>query len=403
MKIDLYFWPIKIQAWILSWGLLSAIKSCGALNKCGNTASWANPSLIPSLLDTNADVIFIVGPEHFVGQIDTTKIKHNKAKIACWVYESITDPYGFNAFRKAIPGHFLDNSKEFNNTLTLIGDDHIKFFDCMDAIFCADEVDYERFKLLGFNSFWLPFGADTDVFNSGFTTHAISSPSSKPSMIKKAIVRYNSRYGIRSGRKILERMDLYKSLPSQDTKPRFGKISAPSTPLYNRGCFVGTITDIRSILLKRMGIDISLYQTPRRGEFSDPTNAAIHTAELVKYYGSHLISFNINSIFAGLTTRSLEVMSCGRLLFQNSCPPDRPMSQNMLKNCIKYDLFTNDGVSKVREQYRHYCSKPMDAIAMGRAARAEILNGHTLKHRVTTIIEKLSGINKEMANGIRQA
>jgi spore maturation protein CgeB len=143
-----------------------------------------------------------------------------------------------------------------------------------------------------------------------------------------------------------------------------------------------------------MGVDLSLFQTPRKGDFGNPDKAAEHTRNLARAYNSYMISVNLRSIFAGVTPRATESMACGRLLFQYLCPPDRPMSRKMLTNCVKYEILSPSGLNGFREKYRYFINHPQDAMAMGGKARAEILHGHTLTHRVQTMIEKLSKVKK---------
>ena len=182
--------------------------------------------------------------------------------------------------------------------------------------------------------------------------------------------------------------------PQLEHEVRSGKL-LPGKRFFPTGAFIGTKSNIRTILLNRLGLDLSLFQTPRKGSFGDVDKAREHTRNLARAYNSFLISFNLRSIFAGVTPRAMESMACGRLLFQYLCPPNRPLSRKMLTNCVKYEALSNDGLDGVKEKYRYFLSHPQEAMAIGNKARAEILHGHTLQHRVRTMIDKLSGVKKQ--------
>jgi len=383
MKFDLYFWPIREQAWVLSWGLLNTMNNMGVLNRHGNIENWTDRRNIPGLLDTNADIILFVGYEHFRSKISRHSIKGHKSKLVAWTYESLTDPYGAVAWGERYPKHFLIDNKEFHNGFTKCKT--LDEFDVIDAVFCADELDYERFKEEGKPSFWLPFGVDAEVFSPDARMVAMEKNVKTPKLSDKAKIKYGTRYGIRSGRASL--------LKDKSQTVRSSRL-LPGKRYYPSGCFVGTRSNIRAAILQRLGLDLVVCQTPRKGEFSNPHTALIHTDELKKAYNSFLISFNLRSIFSGVTPRAVESMACGRLLFQYNCPPNRPMSQNMLKNCIKYDVMSDAGLREVQNKYKYYLDHTHEAMDIGNKARAEILNGHTLHHRVQHIIKKLSGLQR---------
>jgi spore maturation protein CgeB len=67
----------------------------------------------------------------------------------------------------------------------------------------------------------------------------------------------------------------------------------------------------------------------------------------------------------------------------------------MLTNCVKYEVLSNNGLNGVKEKYKYFISHPQEAMSIGNKARAEILHGHTLQHRVRTMIEKLSTFKKK--------
>jgi spore maturation protein CgeB len=69
----------------------------------------------------------------------------------------------------------------------------------------------------------------------------------------------------------------------------------------------------------------------------------------------------------------------------------------MLTNCVKYEILSNRGLQGVKEKYKYFISHPQEAMDIGNKARAEILHGHTLKHRIQTIIDKLSSCKKRKA------
>jgi hypothetical protein len=391
MKFDLYFWPIREQAWVLSWGLKKAMEDLGVLHRYGNIEAWKDKSQVPHLLNTDADVILFVGLEHFTGKIDTKLFKHRKAKFACWTYESLTDPYGAKAWSKALPKHFLRNIKEFHTGFTRMDDKALEYFDSMDAFFCADDLDYFRLKDMGRKAFWLPFGVDPSAFQPDGRLMAQEKNfkvewSPRKSLVERAKIRYGTRYGIRSGRSTPK--------PQMEREVRSGKL-LPGKRFFPTGAFIGTKSNIRVMLLDRLGLDLSLFQTPRKGNFGDVNKATEHTRNLARAYNSFLVSFNLRSIFAGVTPRAVESMSCGRLLFQYLCPPDRPFSRKMLTNCVKYEVLSNNGLNGVKEKYKYFISHPQEAMSIGNKARAEILHGHTLQHRVRTMIEKLSTFKKK--------
>jgi hypothetical protein len=392
MKIDLYIWPIREQAWVLSWGLLYTMKNMGVLNRYGNIDNWTDIRNFDDLLNTSADVIMFVGYEHFRSKIPYDKMKHNRIKFVSWVYESLTDPYGAQAWDARHGKHFFKDNREFYNGFTRVRrDEDLAPFDVMDALFFADELDYERFKKLGKQSYWLPFGVDPEFFAPDGRMIAAEKnvkPPEKSRLVEKARIRYGTRYGVRSGRakQVLQEKNALAVRSSR---------LLPGKRFYPHGCFVGTKSNIRAAILARLGLDIVVCQTPRKGDFGVEHTAAQHTRELAKAYNSFLISFNLRSIFSGVTPRAVESMACGRLLFQYNCPPNRPMSQNMLKNCIKYDIMTNAGLNEVREKYRHYVNHTAEAMAIGGRARAEVLQGHTLTHRVQHILRKLSQARKD--------
>jgi len=394
MKIDLYFWPINGQAWVLSWGLLQTMRNMGVLHRYGNIENWTDSTKIPQLLNTHADVILFVGFEHFRKKINTKLIRHRKAKIVCWTYESLTDPYGAKAWDTALGKHFMQSYKDFYNGFTICKDADLKDFDCMDAIFCADDLDFERFKREGFQAFWLPFGVDPDMFTPDpkmilrekNLKEAVTLP--EPKLIKKARIRYGTRYGIRSGRSHAKPKHPRENLPVRSPK------LMPGRRFENVGAFIGTRSNVRITLLTRMDLPLSLMQTPRKGDFGDVNKAEEHTKNLVRAYNSFLIQFNLRSIFAGVTPRAVESMACGRLLFQYLCAPDRPYSRKMFTNCAKYEILTDQGLRGVREKYRYFLNHPQEAMAIGRKAREEVIHGHTLKHRVNTIATKLKIVKK---------
>ena len=392
MKFDLYFWPIREQAWVLSWGLKNAMQEKGVLHKFGNIENWMDPTRIPHLLNTDADVILFVGFEHFRGKINSKLIKHKKTKIVCWTYESLTDPYGAKCWDKVLPNHFLSKSPDFRNGFTAVKEKDFGYFDCVDAFFCADELDFYRLKEDGRNAFWLPFGVDPGIFQPDSKllmqekTHKVEYNMPRQTLIDKARIKYGTRYGIRSGRSRAVEKNAQRAVRSNKLLP--GKRFFPT------GAFIGTKSNVRIALLNRMQVDLSLFQTPRKGDFGNPDKAVEHTRNLARAYNSYLISVNLRSIFAGVTPRATESMACGRLLFQYLCPPDRPMSRKMLTNCVKYEILSPNGLNGFKEKYRYYISHPQDAMAMGTKARAEILHGHTLGHRVQTMINKLSKVKK---------
>jgi hypothetical protein len=394
MKFDIYFWPRNEQAWVLSWGLRDTMQSMGVLRRFGDIEMWTKRDEIPKLLDTDADAILFVGFEHFRDRIPTNAIKHNKAKMICWLYESITDPYGAIAWDNAL-NHFLKETPDFHNGFTRYADDSLSYFDCMDTIFCADELDCERLKNRGMNASWLPFGVDEQMFRpGGQTLHNWAIYAKNPqltdtvqktrrSLIDTAKIRYGTRYGVRSGRSNKTIVDL---------RP------IPTTNLpQGKAAFIGTKSNVRAIILNRIGINsIDIVQTARRGKFSHYETAITHTKSLVKAYTDYLISINLVSIFGGITPRALESMSCGRTLFQYICAPNRPLSRKMLSSCVKYEVFTPAGLNEFREKLRYYITHPREAILMGRAAREEVTQGHTLKHRIMTIINKLNETTKRL-------
>jgi len=390
MKFDLYFWPINQQAWVLSWGLKDAMQGMGVLHRFGNIEEWMNPSNVPRLLNTDADVILFVGFEHFRNKIASDRIKHSKAKIACWIYESITDPYGATGWDKVLGNHFLKNNNEFYSGFTKVSDENLKYFDCMDVFFCADDLDYLRLKDKGLNAFWLPFGVDEHIFSPDSRLVAqeknfkVDYEIPRKTLVDRAKIRYGTRYGIRSGR----------AQPSQASIDVRSNKLLPGKRFYPGAAFIGTKSNIRVILLNRMGVDITTFQTPRKGDFGDYNKAVEHTRNLARSYNSFLISVNLPSIFAGVTPRAVESMACGRALMQYLCPPDRPLSRRMLTNCIKYEVLSHNGLMGFKEKYNYLLTHPQEAMAMGQKARAEILHGHTLKHRVSTMMEKLSGAKK---------
>ena len=391
MKYDLYYWPINQQAWVLSWGLRDTMRNMGVLNKWGNIEDWTNPGKIPKLLDTSADVILFVGFEHFRKKIPSRKIKHKKAKIACWLYESVTDPYGAASWNASFDKHFMKNVKEFNSGFTKVKDENLDYFDCMDVLFCADELDYERFKSLGRKAFWLPFGVDPNMFSPDGRLAAqeknvkVDYTIPRKSLVDQARIKYGTRYGIKSGR----------SRPAASLDVRSAKL-LPGKRYMPTGAFIGTRSNVRIRLLDRIGMDITTFQTPRKGDFGQYEKAIEHTKNLVRSYNSFLISINLRSIFSGVTPRAVESMACGRLLFQYLCAPNRPMSRKMLNNCVKYEVLTQNGLKGFKEKYRYYLDHPAEAIAIGRNAREEILHGHTLRHRVLTMNTKLSTVRKQV-------
>jgi len=393
MKFDLYFWPIREQAWVLSWGLKNAMQEKGVLNKFGNIENWTDASKIPHLLNTTADVILFVGFEHFRGKIPSKLIKHNKAKIACWTYESLTDPYGAKSWAEAVPNHFLSKSPDFKNGFTVVQPKDFGYFDCIDVFFCADELDFYRLKDEGRNAFWLPFGVDAGIFQPDSRlvlqekNHKVEFSNPRQTLIEKAKIKYGTRYGIRSGR------SGRAATKNAQRAVRSNKL-IPGKRFFPTGAFIGTKSNVRINILGRMGVDLSLFQTPRKGSFGDPAKAAEHTRNLARAYNSYMISVNLRSIFAGVTPRATESMACGRTLFQYLCPPDRPLSRKMLTNCVKYEVLSNNGLRAFKEKYRYFINHPQDATAMGNKARAEILHGHTLGHRVHTMVEKLSKVKK---------
>jgi hypothetical protein len=209
----------------------------------------------------------------------------------------------------------------------------------------------------------------------------------RQSLVDRAKIKYGTRYGIRSGR----------SKPKASLDVRSNKL-LPGKRFFASGAFVGTKSNVRTILLNRMGVEISTFQTPRKGSFNVYEKAVEHTRNLARAYNSFMVSVNLRSIFAGVTPRAIESMSCGRLLFQYLCPPNRPMSRAMFKNCIKYEVLSNNGLNGFREKYRHYIGHPAEAMDIGRKARDEILQGHTLVHRVNTMTQKLSAKVKKRQN-----
>jgi spore maturation protein CgeB len=393
MKFDLYFWPIREQAWVLSWGLKAAMQEMGVLHRSGNIEDWMDKSKIPHLLNTNADVILFVGLEHFRKKIPTNLIKHSKAKIACWTYESLTDPYGAACWNKTLPNNFLHKIKEFNTGFTKMSDKALEYFDCIDVFFCADDLDFDRFKGMGRNAFWLPFGVDPMLFQPDARLlkqekNIKAEISTRKSLVERAKIRYGTRYGIRSGRN----KPIVK--PEMAVDVRSNRL-LPGRRYFAKGAFVGTKSNIRVMLLNRLGLDITQFQTPRKGSFGIVDKAVEHTKNLARAYNSFLMSFNLRSIFAGVTPRAAESMACGRLLFQYLCPPDRPLSRKLFSNCIKYEILSKNGLNNIKNKYQYYLAHPAEAHTIGNKAREEILMGHTLKHRVQTMMDKIALANRK--------
>lgn len=367
---------------------MHTMKNMGVLNRYGNINNWTDRRNLDDLLNTQADVILFVGLEHFRGKIPIGKVKSSR-KLVAWTYESLTDPYGCEAWAINRPNHFLAQNADFRNGFTKVKDDDLIYFDAMDVIFCADELDFERFKKLGKQSFWLPFGVDADIFSPDprLVVAEKNANLSNKGTADRARIRYGTRYGVRSGRaKLIQDKNAYAVRSSA---------LLPGKRFYPTGCFVGTKSNVRVAILARLGLDIVVCQTPRKGSFENEYTAIQHTRELAKAYNSFLISFNLRSIFSGITPRATESMACARLLFQYRCPPNRPMSQNMLKNCIKYEVLTDAGLRETREKYKYYINHTSEATDMGAKARAEILQGHTLKHRIEHMLAKLSCAQKD--------
>lgn len=377
----------------------------GLLNWWGRMEKWMHRDKANLMMTTTADIILFVGYEHFLDKIDLSPYaKCNK--FVCWTYESLTDPYGANGWRESIPQHFLSKNQDFLTGFTRYNDKNLdRHFKPISYVFCADELDCNRFKNIGKRTSWMPFGVDPNMFNDApilndGRSSNVSFGSTPPAQNKSMNPRKIIKQGVRSGRNVsrvkydvrnkstkIERAAMGVSFGRQDISGMLR--SGRGGRRQNVGCFVGTKSNVRVAILNRLGLGLATMQTKRKGKFSDEHVAVRHTSALANSYKSYLMSFNLRSIFAGVTPRAVESMACGCLLFQYKCAPNRPKSGGLYNNCIKYEIMTEAGLKRVREQYHHFVANPQDAINMGKKAREEVMANHTIQHRINRMIANI--------------
>jgi tetratricopeptide (TPR) repeat protein len=161
-----------------------------------------------------------------------------------------------------------------------------------------------------------------------------------------------------------------------------GQPSAAPTP---GACFVGVVDDNirpkRSAVLDRVREFMPLEVRGGRREHWFPTAAA------AKLYQQYTITVNEN-LFAGVTTRPLEVMAAGGCLLSEAAPGQMDI---FFKHREHLCYFTPDTLKPMLEELAGNSEMQRRLRARGREI---VMEQHSLKRRAQTLLDKLSGFGK---------
>jgi hypothetical protein len=338
MQFDVYVWNTPYNAWTYTWGYATAFQKMGYLGKHGDLVSWYDPANHQSLFDGPSDFIVMIAPEHHRHQIFGTpaqreaisSLKRQTGKrLLALVMESLDDPFGAKAWAKVGSSWLLAHYGQYlHGQAQSNTTTHLaEQFRCFDCVFAQDEVDVKWFKDNGINAAWLPSCADADVF--------------KP-MVEKPL---------------------------------------------NKAAFIGQPHWPRYEFIQAYPFKFDLVTVPRAA-FDDPRCQGT-TAELVKAFSSYLIGVNMRSPFAGVSTRTFELMACGALPIVALPAPDRTISRALLSswdNVFTFDEWSLDDRRKIQSYYCHMIANYDQSRQRGLENSKIIQAGHTPAHRIKEIM-----------------
>ena len=344
MKFDVYVWTTPYNAWTYTWGYVNAFEKMGYLGKNGDLASWYNQASYQALFDGPSEYVVMIAPEHHRTQIFGTPEKREAIKkfkqqtgkkFIALVMESLDDPFGAKSWAAAGHKWLSDNYHRYlhNGAQSNSTTKLDEHFECFDYVFAQDEIDVEWLNNHGITSFWMPSCVDTDMF--------------KPTT----------------------------------EKPQ------------NKAAFVGQPHWPRYEFIKAYPFKFELVTMPRAA-YTDP-NCKDTTMALVKAFGSYLIGVNMRSPFAGVSTRTFELMACGVLPVVALPAPNRVLNRKLLAewgNVFTFDEWSADDINKIRAYHCHITVNYEQSRQRGLENSRIVQEKHTPAHRIQEIIAHL-GVN----------
>jgi hypothetical protein len=341
MKFDVYVWNTPFNAWTYTWGYVNAFRKMGYLGKNGDLESWYNPANYQALFDGPSEYVVMLAPEHHRTQIFGTpekreaiaKLKQQTGKrFLAFIMESLDDPFGARAWAKAGSTWLLDNYPKYlhKGAQSNSTTSLAEHFKCFDHVFAQDEVDVKWLNDNEIKSSWLPSCVDTDMF--------------KP-MVERPL---------------------------------------------NGAAFVGQPHWPRYEFIKLYPFAFELVSM-QRAPYNDSTCEST-TAALAKAFSSYAIGVNMRSPFAGISTRTFEIMACGSLPIVALPAPDRVLSRKLLAewgNVFTFFEWSPEDAQKIRSYHCHILANYDQSRQRGLENSKIARDKHTPTCRIQEIISRL--------------
>lgn len=324
-KIDIVL-P-KGHSWFVRNGYVRALQHFNCLGrKFTVSEKQSNSDLYSYLRNPKCDAIFLMNTDWHAQYL-------HKNETLCQLWRNVKAPKILFSFECMNNPVIRTNKRWWNDTISAVQ----RAMTCVDGVVYAHEIDTELFKAFGLPILWLPFAIDEEVF------------------------------------------PVPKEYTSRDASAYFrGK----ATPFYQQR----TYSSRRNLMaLLNANPRVKIFDNYAYDNYDESDSATLaRTEQFIHEMNNYQVSLALPSLSPTMVVRPFEGMASGCIVLQNKIIGKRTGELfEDGKHLIMYDETDPDKLIKIISDV---LDDPDTSMAIARNGYKEVLDKHTIKHRIETVL-----------------